>query len=515
MSETPAVPAPPAPLLSLVDVAKAYGGVPALKGVTLDVAPGEIHALMGENGAGKSTLIKILAGVVAPDSARISMGGKAVSIESPSAAYRLGLRFIHQEFNVVPALSVAENIFLGRRYPRLMGLVDWKILNRTAGEALSRLGITHIDPGQKMARLALGDQMLVRISAAFLSDPATPARLYVMDEPTAALTREESERLFGVLREIRAGGASVLYVSHRLDEVMTLCDRATVLRDGANVDTGRMADITHDDLVALMIGRKVAEAYPAATATPASAVALVLDRVATHGAGPVSLSLHRGEVLGIAGLSGAGQRALLRALFGDLPITGGRAVLSGRLYRPRSPADAWRAGLAYVPRERRIEGLMPGRAIFENVTLAHLGEQSLRGTWLTPRRERRFATRLGDEVRLKAVGPGQRARELSGGNQQKVVFARALGGNPAVLLLDEPTRGVDVGAKFDIYGLIRDMTAKGMAVILVSTDLPELIGLSDRIAVMRSGQIAEIVSAKGLGEDELINLCYGRTGRAA
>ena len=510
-----AAPLPPRPLLSLVDVAKAYGGVPALRGVSLEIVPGEIHALMGENGAGKSTLIKILAGVVTPDRAEIRVDGTRTTIDTAAAAYRLGLRFIHQEFNVVPALSVAENIFLGRRYPQRGGLVDWTRLNRIAGEALARLGITHIDPATKMARLALGDQMLVRISAAFLSDPATPARLYVMDEPTAALTREESERLFGVLREIRAAGASVLYVSHRLDEVMTLCDRATVLRDGANVDTGRMADITHDDLVALMIGRKVAEAYPGPAGAPAAAVALVLDRVTTHGAGPVSFSLHRGEILGIAGLSGAGQRPLLRALFGDLPITGGRAVLAGSLYRPRSPADAWRAGLAYVPRERRIEGLMPGRAISDNITLAHLGRQGLGRTWLSPRRERRFATRLGEEVRLKAVGPDQRARELSGGNQQKVVFARALAGKPQVLLLDEPTRGVDVGAKFDIYALIRDMTAKGMAVILVSTDLPELIGLSDRIAVMRDGQIAEIVPAKGLGEDELIRLCYGRAGRAA
>ncbi|MGN6488898.1 MAG: sugar ABC transporter ATP-binding protein, partial [Devosia sp.] len=482
--------------LSLQNVAKAYAGVPALRRVTLDIEAGEIHALMGENGAGKSTLIKILAGVVAPDSADIRIDGKPVTIGSPHEAHRLGFRFLHQEFNVVPAVSVAENIFMGRRYPTRGGvLVDWRALHATARDALERLGITHIDPRAKMARLAPGDQMLVRISSAFLSEPDAPARLYVMDEPTAALTRDESERLFRVLREIRAAGGSVLYVSHRLDEIMALCDRATVLRDGATIDTGRMADITHDDLVALMIGRKVEEAYPPAGAAPAEAVALEVRGLAAGRLQPSSFALRRGEILGVAGLSGSGQRELVRALFGDLPIRSGSMSLDGRPYRPYGPSAAWQAGVAYVPRERRSEGLMLSRPIFENVTLAHLAQQSLGGSLLTPRAERRFATALGADVRLRSAGPRQLAQELSGGNQQKVVFARALGGKPKLLLLDEPTRGVDVGAKFDIYSIIRDMTAKGMAVILVSSDLPELIGMCDRIAVLRDGALAEIVDA--------------------
>ena len=503
-------------LLTLHNVAKAYAGVPALRRVSLDIEAGEIHALMGENGAGKSTLIKILAGVVAPDSADIRIDGRPVAIGSPHDAHRLGFRFLHQEFNVVPALSVAENIFMGRRYPTRGGiLVDWRSLNATARDALQRLGITHIDPREKMARLAPGDQMLVRISSAFLSEPDAPARLYVMDEPTAALTRDESERLFRVLREIRAGGGSVLYVSHRLDEVMALCDRATVLRDGATVDTGRMAGITHDDLVALMIGRKVDEAYPPAGATPTAAVALELRGLVANGLQPVSFSLRRGEILGVAGLSGSGQRELVRALFGDLRMRGGEAVLDGRPYAPHSPAAAWQAGVAYVPRERRNEGLMLSRPIFENVTLAHLRQRSLGGALLTPQAERRLATSLGADVRLRSTGPRQLAGQLSGGNQQKVVFARALSGNPRLLLLDEPTRGVDVGAKFDIYSIIRDMTQKGMAVILVSSDLPELIGMCDRIAVMRDGAITQIVAARGLREDDLLNRCYGRVPVAA
>ena len=475
------------PLISLKSVTKAYAGVPALRGVDLEIAAGEIHALMGENGAGKSTLIKILAGVVAPDTAEIAVGGRPVTIDNPATAYRLGLRFIHQELNVVPALSVAENIFLGRAYPTRAGvLVDWKVLHETARQALETLGITHIDPRRKMAQLSVGDRMLVRISSAFLSDPGSPARLYVMDEPTAALTRTESEALFKVLREIRASGNSVLYVSHRLDEVMALCDRATVLRDGKSIDSGRMAEITHDDLVAMMIGRKVEEAYPPAVATPSGEVAY-----AGHG-----LIVHKGEIVGIAGLAGAGQRELLLRILGN-------------------PGKAWRNGIGYVPRERRSEGLVVSRPIFENVTLAHLRQQSLGGVWLTPRSERQFAVARGAEVRLKSSGPNQRALELSGGDQQKVVFAKALGGHPKLLLLDEPTRGVDVGAKFDIYSIIRNMTGKGMAVILVSSDLPELIGMCDRIAVMRDGVIAETVTATGLSEEDLLNRCYGRSGAAA
>jgi ribose transport system ATP-binding protein len=471
------------PLLSLTDVSKAYAGVPALRGVTLDVAAGEIHALMGENGAGKSTLIKILAGVVAPDRASIAIDGERVRIESPAAAHRLGLRFIHQELNVVPALSVAENIAMGQRYPTRGGMfVDWGRLNALAEQALRTLGISHIDPRAKMARLSVGDRMLVKISAAFLGEAGAPARLYVMDEPTAALTREESGQLFGVLRGIRDAGNSVLYVSHRLDEVMALCDRATVLRDGRAIDSGRLSEITHDDLVGMMIGRKVENAYPLRTVAPSAELAYE-----GHG-----LTVRKGEIVGIAGLAGQGQTELLRAIFG-------------------TPGKAWAAGVAYVPRERRSEGLVTSRPIFENITLPHLQAQALGGTWLRPRRERAFAAKLGEDVRLRSAGPGQLAFELSGGNQQKVVFAKALSGSPRLLLLDEPTRGVDVGAKFDIYGIIREMTARGMAVILVSSDLPELIGMCDRIAIMREGAITAIVDAAGLGEDALLNLCYGRS----
>lgn len=498
-------------LLTLKNVTKAYGGVPALRGVDLVVAPGEIHALMGENGAGKSTLIKILAGVIQPDTADIGIDGSAVDIGSPRRAHRLGLRFIHQEFNVVPALSVAENIFIGRHYPVRAGVfVDWRKLNIIARDALNRLGITHIDPARTLGSLSRGDQMLVRISSAFIGEGGAPGRLYVLDEPTAALNRGEADRLFAVLGELRATGASVLYVSHRLDEVMAICDMATVLRDGRSIDTGKIADITHDALVAMMIGRTVAEAYPAPLAPPRGEPVLSATDLSFRGGKRLSFDVRLGEVLGVAGIANAGQRNLLRILFGDLKRAGGSMTLAGERYRPRSPADAWRAGVGYVPRERRSEGLVISRPIFENTTLPHLASLSRWRSWLTPRRERRVSAEQGDKVRLKAAGPGQLVRELSGGNQQKVVFAKALLGKPRLLLLDEPTRGVDVGAKFDIYQIIRDMTARGMGVILVSSDLPELLGMADRIAVMRDGAIADIVSTKGLTEEHLLNLCYGR-----
>lgn len=500
--------ASPLPVLSARNVSKAYAGIPALRQVDLVVARGEIHALMGENGAGKSTLIKILAGIVAPDTAELQIDGTGVTIGSAQAAYALGLRFIHQEFNVVPTLSVAENIFMGRQYPRHFGvLIDWKTLNREADRALLRLGIDHIAANAPLGTLSLGDQMLVRISAALLDD----AKLYVMDEPTAALTREESDRLFRVLQEIRKSGSSVLYVSHRLDEVMALCDRATVLRDGHAIDSGRMSDITHDDLVSMMIGRKVEEAYPAPLSPAGEETVLRVENLAAAGIGPLSFSLRGGEILGIAGLSGAGQAELVQTLFGDRRLVSGTMQLGGTDYRPSGPRAAWGRGVAYVPRERRAQGLIMRRPIYENMTLAHLRRQSLNGIWLTRGRERNFADALGQSIRLKSAGVAQPVYELSGGNQQKVVFGRALGGEPELLILEEPTRGVDIGAKFDIYSILRERTSKGTAAILISSDLPELLGMCDRIAVMREGRIHAVLPAAGLGEEALINLCYGRS----
>lgn len=497
-------------LLSLANVSKAYAGVPALSTVSLDVAPGEIHALMGENGAGKSTLIKILAGVVTADTADISIDGRSAIIAAPGDAFTHGLRFIHQELNVVPTLSVAENIFLGRAYPkRLGGLIDWKRLASAAERALARLDISHIDPRMKVGRLGVGDRMLVSISAAFLDGDGSAAKLYVMDEPTAALTGEESERLFTVLRSIREQGRSVIYVSHRLDEVMHLCDRVTVLRDGRLIATTPITETTQNDLIRMMIGRQVDQAYPPATAAAGQDVALAVRSLEADELGPVSFELRRSEIVGIAGLAGAGQSDVVRLIAGADRTRGGSVRLGKKESRPRSPTASWRQGIAYVPRERRSEGLVLTRPIFENITLPHLARFSRGGAFLARRREEATAQEAGQNVRLKARGTRQLCQELSGGNQQKVVFAKALAGDPSVLLLDEPTRGVDVGAKFDIYALIREGSAKGMTVLVASSDFPELIGMCDRIIVMRDGAMATTLDAKGLTEEALLAHCYG------
>jgi ribose transport system ATP-binding protein len=501
-------------LLSVENVSKAYSGIAALRSVSLSIVAGEIHALMGENGAGKSTLIQILAGAVRADQARIAIDGRPVVIEDPGSAFRHGLRFIHQELNIVPTLSVAENIFLGRAYPKRFGaFVDWERLAREARGALARLGITHLDPRRTMAKLSFGDRMLVRIAAAFL-DSATPALLYVMDEPTSALSAAEAELLFAVLREIRRSGRSVLYVSHRLDEVMRLCDRVTVLRDGALVGTRPIAETSADEIIRMMIGRQIGEAHSQQTVAAADETVLDLRDLAGPGVERVSFVLKKGEIVGLAGLAGAGQSELLRLLIGAKRASGGVTRLDGRRFSPRNPAAAWAAGIAYVPRERRTEGLLLSRAISENITLPHLRRFSLGGTFLARRRERAFAVARGSEVRLRARGPGQRCRELSGGNQQKVLFARALAGRPQVLLLDEPTRGVDVAAKFDIYGLIRELKRAGTSVLIASSDALELIGLSDRILVMRGGTVATVLETQGLSEEALLAHCHGRTPAA-
>ncbi len=500
-------------LAALHDVTKAYAGVPALRGARLTIAPGEVHALVGENGAGKSTLIKILAGVTPPDAASIAIDGRSVSIDTPHAAADLGLRFIHQELDVVPALSVAENIFLGRRYPmRPAGFIDWRTLGQAATEAMGRLGITDIDPRRKMARLGLGDQMLVRLSAAFLDRGTAPARLYVMDEPTASLNGEETERLFRVLREIRDTGRSVLYVTHRLDEVMRLCDRVTVMRGGETISTAATSDTSEAAIIRDMIGRPVDEAYPRRATPVSDETVLDVDDLAGAGIGPVRLAVKAGEIVGLAGLSGAGQSEVLRLLMAADRRTG-RVRVAAKPQQAAQPPQAWRSGLAYVPRERRSEGLMLTRSIAANVTLPHL-RLFARGGFLNRGSEREAVSAAGDEVRLVARGPDQHCYKLSGGNQQKVLFARALLERPRILLLDEPTRGVDVGAKFDIYTLIREVSSRGTAILIASSDFPELLGMCDRIIVMRDGRIGGVLPAADLSEEDLLTHCYGHAAAA-
>lgn len=496
--------------LALDALSRRFGAVQALDGVSLTLQGGEVHALMGENGAGKSTLIRLLAGIDRPDSGQICLDGSPLPLGNPAAMRAAGLRFIHQELHPVPGLSVAENMVLDHPYPRRFGLVNWRALYRITGAALARLGLKHIDPRAPMSDLGPGDQMLVRIAGCLIGDGAF---VYVMDEPTAALTSSESDQLFAVIDTLRAQGAAILYVSHRMAEVMCLSDRVTVLRDGRHVSTRARAEMSEAQVIADMTGRDLGGLFPDRNGGSANKVVLRAQDLSAPGLKNASFELREGEILGLAGLAGSGRGALLRAVLGDGP-RGGTLTLCGQSVGT-SPAATWAQGIAYIPRERRAQGLVLRRAITENVALPHLDRLARAGLFLNDRRQRALAQELGQKVRLKASSVTQTCDELSGGNQQKVLFARAVAGRPRVLLLDEPTRGVDIGARFDLYRLIRALAADGVAVILASSDLPEVLGLSDRIGILRDGHLAEILPADGLTEASLLARFYHNDKDAA
>ena len=500
-------------LLTVTGANKTYNGIPALIDASLDLRAGEVHALMGENGAGKSTLIKILAGVLQPDSIQISLSARPTAIRHAQDAFNLGLRFIHQELNVVPQLSVAENVFLSQPYPTHAGIfVNWNRLNERTSSVLAQLGVSHISPRQQMARLSPGDQMLVSIARAFIGDEAdgqSAASVYVMDEPTASLSGQETAMLFNVIDGLRRRGCAVLYVSHRLDEIFKIADRVTVMRDGRVVDNQLTRDVTPADLIRMMTGRALQQGYPVRETPYAEHIMLDVRDIATAAVRDVTFQLKEGEILGVAGLNGAGRTEVLRALMGADRLRRGKATLDGQLLGRLSPTAAWNKGIAFLPEERRSQGLVMSRAISNNVTLPQLRHFSRGGLFLDHQGERQTALSIGESVRLKSTSPAQIVRQLSGGNQQKVVFAKALARPPRLLLLDEPTRGVDVGAKVDIYALIRQISAKGTGIIMVSSDLPELIGLTDRILIMRGGRLVDTVPTAGLTEEKLLALCYG------
>jgi ribose transport system ATP-binding protein len=469
---------------------------------------------MGENGAGKSTLIKILAGVLSPDSIQILVQGLPVSIHHAQAAFDAGLRFIHQELNVVPQLSVAENVFLSQPYPTYAGiLVNWGKLNDRARTVLAHLGVSHINPRTQMARLSPGDQMLVSIARAFVGDESgstnAAASVYVMDEPTASLTGQETAILFKVIDGLRERGCAVLYVSHRMDEIFKIADRVTVMRDGRVVDTQPTASVTSADLIRMMTGRALQQVYPIRETPHGERPLLDVQGMTTASVRDITFALKEGEILGVAGLNGAGRTELLRGLMGADRLRGGSIILDGMPIDRISTTAAWNQGIAFLPEERRSQGLVMSRSISNNVTLPQLRHFSRAGMFLNHGGERQASLSMGDSVRLKSRSPAQTVRQLSGGNQQKVVFAKALARSPRLLLLDEPTRGVDVGAKADIYALIRQISATGTGIMMVSSDLPELIGLTDRILIMREGRLVDTVPTAGLTEEKLLTLCYG------
>jgi len=494
-----------APLrLDARSLTKSYGGVTVLDRVDIAVAPGEVRALLGENGAGKSTLIKILSGVVRPDRAEIRLDGELVDIAGPREAMTTGIATLHQELSIVPGLSVAENVLLGQKTPTRFGKVRWKELARRAEDLFAQLGHP-MDVRRDVESLSPVGRTMTALARALSQD----SRLLILDEPTAALTDAETTLLFAAMDRLRERGVSILYVSHRLAEVVEVCDTFTVLRNGQLVAAGDVADVTIDQLITHMAGRPIEAIFPPRISIPGETV-LSVEGLRGSTVDEVSFTVAEGEVFGIAGLAGSGRSEILRLLAGAQPRLGGRVVLRGRDLDPSHIRAGHRRGVAMVPQERRADGLVPA-SIERNANITTVARHARSGVVMSRRRARAHATGLADDLDLRFQDLDQQILTLSGGNQQKVVLAKFLALDPDLLLLDEPTRGVDVATKSQIYHLIEDRAAAGASVIMVSSELPELLGLAHRIAVMHEGHLTGIFDATTATETELLHACYRRT----
>ncbi|MCB8874049.1 sugar ABC transporter ATP-binding protein [Acidisoma silvae] len=470
------------PILSLAGVTKSFAGVRALVKGEIDLYPGEVTALIGENGAGKSTLVKILTGVHHADGGDIRFNGEPVHIGSADNAGRLGISAIHQEAVVFDDLSVAENIFVTDR-PRKRGMVDWATMRERARVILAELD-PRIDPRMPMRQLSVAQKHLVQIARALSNE----ARIVIMDEPTAALSHREVEELFTIVRRLKAEGRAILFISHKFEEIFDVADRFAVFRDGAAVGQGLIRDVSRDQLIAMMVGRSVDQVFPKTVVPIGEELFHVAGLSRGEEFADVSFGLKRGEILGVYGLVGAGRSEVMQAIFGLTRPDHGEINLEGRSLKIRAPEDAIGAGIAYVPEDRQIQGGILRFPIASNIALPSLSHLSHRG-FMRRADERALAEDYVTQLQIKTSGVGQRLEELSGGNQQKVVIAKWLATNPRVLIMDEPTKGIDVGAKTAVYRLMGEIVARGLGIIMISSELPEVMGLADRILVMRRGRL--------------------------
>jgi galactofuranose transport system ATP-binding protein len=505
--------AAPTPLLRMEGISKAFPGVRALEEASLTVGRGEVHAVMGQNGAGKSTLIKILTGAYRRDAGTITLDGDTIDFHSPQQAQAGGVSTIYQEVNLVPFRSVAENIFLGRE-PRRFGLIDRRRMHREAGELLGRLGVA-VDVTRPLGSINVALQQMVAIARAVSFE----AKLVVMDEPTSSLDEAEVATLFGVIRQLKAAGVSVVFVSHRLDELYAVCDRATVMRDGRTVADRPLAEVSRLELVALMLGKELAEVRRSG-ATGFADAGHHAEQVLLEAKGlrrgralqDAGVSVRAGEIVGLAGLLGSGRTELARAIFGADPVEAGEVRVDGRPVRFGSPADAIKAGIGLAPEDRKTEGIVPEMSVRENLTLALLPALSRHGV-VDRRRQQEVVDRFVKRLGIKTSSPDQKIRELSGGNQQKVLLARWLCLNPRLLLLDEPTRGIDVGAKGEIQALINELADAGIGVLMISSELEELSEGSDRVVVLRDGRTVVELPREAVSEDAMLQaMAEGSTG---
>ena len=490
------------PVLQMRGISKRYPGARALDNASLDVRGGEVHIVLGENGAGKSTLMKILSGAVRADAGEILLDGAPVELSSPLRARRLGISTIYQELSLVPHLSVAENIFLGKTPTRWAGVVDFGRMRVDARRILDGLGAA-IDCDAPVHSLRLAQQQMVEVARALSDD----ARLLVMDEPTSALSQREVGELFAAITRLTSSGVAVVYISHRMDEVFRIGHRVTVLRDGRDVATRNIADVTAAELVRLMANREVAEHYPRRQHSTGEEL-LRVDRLHGGGLAEISFVLHRGEILGIAGLVGAGRSRLARALVGADPVAERRIAMRGKAIAIDSPIAAARAGIGFLPEDRKQQGLVLRLSVERNMSLSHLATLARFGV-LNRLQERREAEDSIAGLRIRTPGPDQLVVNLSGGNQQKVVLAKWLAAHAEVLIFDEPTRGIDVAARQEIYLLMNQLVENGAALIMISSDLPEVLGMSDRILVMRRGRVVRELAADEASDANVLQAALG------
>ncbi|MBK9707388.1 MAG: sugar ABC transporter ATP-binding protein [Acidobacteria bacterium] len=488
--------------LQMRSIRKTFPGVVALNNVDFDLRRGEVHILLGENGAGKSTLMKILSGAYQKDSGKILLNNREIEIKNPRHSCELGIGIIYQELNLVPHLSAAENIFLGRE-PAALGLIDKKRMNQSAQRLLAGLGMD-FDPQRLVRELSIAEQQMVEIAKAISLD----ARILIMDEPTSALTEREIKELFTRIRLLKSDGVSIIYISHRMEELFEIGDRVTVLRDGGWIGTHNIAEVTKPELIRMMVNRELTQQFPKIKA-PRGREVLRVEGLSRNGTlTDISFSLYEGEILGISGLLGSGRTELARAIFGLDKIDAGSIQVKGRLQKITSPRQAINLGFGFLTEDRKTQGLVLPLSVQENICLPSVERFSRFGV-VSNSEETEAAGRFLKDLRIKATGLGQRVIYLSGGNQQKVVLSKWLCSNGNILIFDEPTRGIDVGSKAEIYQLMNQLTAAGTAILMISSDLPEILGMSDRILVMHQGRINGEFSAADATQEQILHCALG------
>ena len=491
-------------LLRAIEIHKSYAGVHALKHASFELRVGEVHALIGENGAGKSTLIKIITGAVLPDAGEIQLDGKTIAQNSPRLAKQLGIAAIYQQPALFPELSIAENIAIGLEESSVFSRVDWRGRKRRASQLLARIG-AKIDPDVEAGDLTMPQQQLVEIARALGAE----AKILIMDEPTASLSDEDTQNLFAVIRQLRDEGVGIVYISHRLEELPLIADRVTVMRDGRTIDTRLMSEVNRQQLIQLMVGRELSAVFPKKS-VQLGEVVLELRGLgcSTSGIHDVNMSVRAGEIVGLAGVVGGGRTELARIIFGLTPADHGEIVLKGERINIRSAGQAIECGIAYVPEDRRRHGVILDLPISANITLASL-DRFRRLAAIDFRREREAAADYTRKLGIKTPAIHAAVATLSGGNQQKVALSRWLLTKPAVLILDEPTQGIDVGAKSEVHALMTELAAQGMAILMISSELPEILGMSDRVAVMCGGTIVSTLDRAEATQEKILALALG------